>query len=78
MLCNMLKNFLVFFCSFKYILMFCGSLKQGDITCGAIEAASRSSKAIDDRVFINFCDKNVVTTGFRDKNDVFDFNGKMS
>ena len=40
-------------------------------TCGAIEEASRSSKAIDERVIIIFCDKNVVIARFRDKNDGF-------
>ena len=53
-------------------------LTQGGITCGAVEEASRSSKAIDERVIINFCDKNAVTARFRDKNDVFYFYDKMS
>ena len=33
---------------------------QCGITCGAIDESSRSSKAIDKRVIINFCDKNVA------------------
>ena len=33
---------------------------QGGITCGAIEDPRKSSKAIDERVIINFRDKNVV------------------
>ena len=40
---------------------------QVGITCGAIKEASRSSKAIDKHVVINFCDKNVVIACFRDK-----------
>ena len=44
---------------------------QCGITCGAIEEASRSSKAIDERVIIHFRDRNVVIARFRDKNDVF-------
>ena len=47
--------------------------EQGGITCGAIEEASRSSKAIDERVIVNFCDKKAVTERFRDNNDVFNF-----
>ena len=43
---------------------------QGGITCGAIEDPRKSSKAIDERVIINFCDKNVVIAHFRDKNVV--------
>ena len=42
---------------------------QVGISCGAIEEASRSSKAINERVIINFCDKNVVIARFRDKWD---------
>ena len=41
---------------------------QGGITCGAIDEPRKSSKAIDERVIINFCDKNVVIARFRDKN----------
>ena len=41
---------------------------QGGITCGAIEDPRKSSKAIDERVIINFRDKNVVIARFRDKN----------
>ena len=47
---------------YKYVY-----LSQGCIACGAIEEASRSSKAIDER------NKNIVIAGFRDKNDVFSF-----
>ena len=41
---------------------------QGGITCGAIDEPRKSSKAIDERVIINFRDKNVVIVRFRDKN----------
>ena len=44
------------------------NLKQGGITCGAIDEPRISSKAIDERVMINFRDKNVVIARFRDKN----------
>ena len=40
---------------------------QGGITCGAIDETRKSSKAIDERVIINFCDKNVVIARFRTK-----------
>ena len=43
-------------------------VKQGGITCGAIEDPRKSSKAIDERVIIDFRDKNVVIARFRDKN----------
>ena len=43
---------------------------QGGISCGAIDEPRKSSKAIDERVIINFRDKNVVIVGFRDKNVV--------
>ena len=43
---------------------------QGGITCGAIDEPRKSSKALDERVIINFCDKNVVIARFRDKNVV--------
>ena len=33
---------------------------QGGITCGAIDEPRKSSKAIDERVIINFRDKNFV------------------
>ena len=42
--------------------------EQGGITCGAIDEPRKSSKAIDERVIINFRDKNVVIARFRDKN----------
>ena len=41
---------------------------QGGITCGAIDEPRKSSKAIDERVIINFRDKIVVIARFRDKN----------
>ena len=41
---------------------------QGGITCGAIEDPRKSSKAIDERVIINFRDKNVVIARVRAKN----------
>ena len=43
-------------------------LQQGGITCGAIDEPRKSSKAIDERVIINFRDKNGVIARFRDKN----------
>ena len=46
------------------------SLEQGGITCEAIDEPRKSSKAIDERVIINFRDKNVVIARFRDKNVV--------
>ena len=50
-----------------YILIF---VHQGGITCGAIDEPRKSSKAIDERVIINFRDKNVVIARFCDKNVV--------
>ena len=44
---------------------------QGGITCGAIDEPTKSSKAIDERVIINFRDKNVVIARFCDKNGGF-------
>ena len=44
--------------------------EQGGITCGAIDEPRKSSKAIDERVIINFRDKNGVIARFRDKNVV--------
>ena len=44
------------------------SALQGGITCGAIDEPRKSLKAIDERVIINFRDKNVVIARFRDKN----------
>ena len=46
---------------------------QGGITCGAIDEPRKSSKVIDERVIINFCNKNVVNARFRDKNGGFIF-----
>ena len=48
-------------------------LFQGGITCGAIDEPRKSSKAIDERVIINFRNKNVVIERFRDKNVVIAF-----
>ena len=45
-------------------------IEQGGITCGAIDEPRKSSKAIDERVIINFRDKNVVIARFCDKNVV--------
>ena len=45
-------------------------LIQGGITFGAIDEHRKSSKAIDERVIINFHDKNVVIARFCDKNVV--------
>ena len=44
--------------------------RQGGITCEAIDEPRKSSKAVDERVIINFRDKNVVIARFRDKNVV--------
>ena len=44
---------------------------QGGLTCGAIDEPRKSSKAIDERVIINFCNKNVVIARFCDKNGFF-------
>ena len=41
--------------------------QQGSITCGAIDEPRKSSKAIDKRVIIDFCDKNAVIASFRNK-----------
>ena len=43
---------------------------QGGITCGAIDEPRKSLRAIDERVIINFRDKNVVIARFCDKNVV--------
>ena len=43
---------------------------QGGITCGAIDETRKSSKAIDERVIIDFRDKNVVIARFCDNNVV--------
>ena len=44
-----------------------GGPNQGGITCGAIDEPRKSSKAIDERVIINFRDKNVVIARFATK-----------
>ena len=49
----------------------CKTSNQGGITCGAIDEPRKYSKAIDERVTINFHDKNVVIARFRDKNRSF-------
>ena len=46
-------------------------LRQGGITCVAIDEPTKSSKAIDEREIINFRDKNVVNARFCDKNEAF-------
>ena len=51
---------------------------QCGITCGAIDEPSRSWKANDKRVIINFRDKYVVLGHFCDKKKVFYFYDKMS
>ena len=43
---------------------------QGGITCGAINEPRKSSKASNERVIINFQDKNVIIARFRDRNVV--------
>ena len=53
-------------------------MDQGGTTCGVIDEANRSSKAIYKRVIINFHDKNAVIARFSDKNDVFYLYGKIS
>ena len=45
---------------------------QGGITYGAIDEASRSSKALDERVIQEFFIQIAVIAHFHDKNDVFD------
>ena len=49
------------------------SCQQGGINCGAIDEPRKFSKVIDERVIINFCDKNFVNARFRDKNGGFIF-----
>ena len=46
---------------------------QGGITCGAIDEPRKSSKAIDERVIVNFRDKNVVIARFREKMSIDSF-----
>jgi len=52
------------------LFVFNSRFEQGGITCGAIDEPRKSSKAIDERVIINFRDKNVVIARFCDKNVV--------
>ena len=47
------------------------SPNQGGITCGTIDEPRKSSKGIDERIIIDFRDKNVVIACFRDKNGGF-------
>ena len=58
-LCNRICKCIVHLCN-----------RQGGITCGAIYEPRKSSKAIDERVIINFRDKNVLIARFCDKNVV--------
>ena len=44
---------------------------QTSLICGVIDDRSRSFKAIDERVFTNFRDKNAVFANFRANNTVF-------
>ena len=44
-----------------------GGTGQGGIPCGAIDEPRKSSKAINERVIINFRDKNVVIAVFATK-----------
>ena len=46
---------------------------QDGITCGAINEPRKFSKAIDERVIINVCDKNVVIVRFHDKMGVLSY-----
>ena len=64
------KEFSLLFWDFIFISTCKG---QGGITCGAIDEPRKSSKAIDERVIINFRDKNVAIAHFRDKNGVLSF-----
>ena len=52
---------------FQCLYVFFCYCHQDGITCGAIKEASRSSKAIDQCVIIDFCDKNTVIAPFRDE-----------
>ena len=47
------------------------TVSQGGITCGTIDEPRKSSKAIDERVIIDFRDKNVIIARFSDKNGGF-------
>ena len=55
------------------VVVLCCCPAQGGITCGTIDEPRKSSKAIDERVIIDFRDKNVVIARFRDKNGGFLF-----
>ena len=64
-------------CYLVTMLLLCSCLckikpSQGGITCGAIDELRKSSKTIDERVIINFPDKNVVIARFRDKTLAWD------
>ena len=51
---------------------------QVGINCGAIDEASRSLKAIDNRVITDFLGKNAVIALFCDKNYVFELYDKKT
>ena len=48
-------------------------LKQGGITCGAIDEHRKSSEAIDKRIIIDFHDKIAIIAHFHNKNYYFYF-----
>ena len=54
----------------KRLLLKYKQFLEGGITCGAIDEPRKSSKAIDERVIINFRDKNVIIARFCDINEV--------
>ena len=49
---------------------------QCRIICGAIEESRRSLEAIDERIFINFCNKNAIFTNFCEKKPYLQVFGK--
>ena len=61
-ICLEVQNLLIYF-----VWSHTPSVIQGGITCGAIDEPRKSSKAIDERVIINFRDKNVVIARFHGK-----------
>ena len=65
--------FLLFLDTIQLAVHFCSSnvCMQCSTICGAIEDRSISLKAIDERVFTNFRDKNAVFTNLCNKNAVF-------
>ena len=66
--------FKLYFCNLfrknTFTFLYWCTLHQGGITCGATDEPRKSSKAINERVVINFRDKNAVIARFRDKNVV--------